>query len=365
MEFFNKKEEVIDLQLTQYGKHLLSLGKLKPVYYAFYDDGIIYDSNYLSFNEPQYEAELRIQENTPNLKPFHNFHSIEDEMKKAIEAKNSGDSGLAQQLIEATPEKSQILIAPLAKSDLGNDKIPAWNITLLDGKMLPGSTTATLALSSSGVVLDIPQIEVQINYKVVVNELGGSTTQTYTAAVMNGEIDGIPQSLLEQQLAGFDDINYDVKTFEDGTSFNITTNDLIVQVIEENVPYANDNFDIEVYGIRDNELQQGTETTTVTEVLPLRFLTEPDLIIDDILYDEEEINRSPIPDIDSSFVDYYFDFEADDEIEASLICNKIKNGEYDLYRFARRDFECPDTKSNYQFLDPYAAKSADDQCGSE
>ena len=37
MEFFDKKEEVIDLQLTQYGKYLLSLGKLKPVYYAFGD----------------------------------------------------------------------------------------------------------------------------------------------------------------------------------------------------------------------------------------------------------------------------------------------------------------------------------------
>ena len=38
MEFFDKKEEVIDLQLTQYGKYLLSLGKLRPIFYAFYDD---------------------------------------------------------------------------------------------------------------------------------------------------------------------------------------------------------------------------------------------------------------------------------------------------------------------------------------
>ena len=34
MEFFNKKEEVIDLQLTEYGKYLLSLGKFKPIFYA-------------------------------------------------------------------------------------------------------------------------------------------------------------------------------------------------------------------------------------------------------------------------------------------------------------------------------------------
>ena len=65
MEFFNKKEEVIDLQLTQYGKLLLSTGKLKPVYYAFHDENIIYDSNYAGFSETQNEAHPRIQENTP------------------------------------------------------------------------------------------------------------------------------------------------------------------------------------------------------------------------------------------------------------------------------------------------------------
>ena len=35
MEFFNKKEEVIDFKLTEYGKNLLAQGKLKPAYYAF------------------------------------------------------------------------------------------------------------------------------------------------------------------------------------------------------------------------------------------------------------------------------------------------------------------------------------------
>ena len=44
MEFFNKKEEVIDLKLTQFGRHLLSKGKFKPVYYSFFDDNIMYDS---------------------------------------------------------------------------------------------------------------------------------------------------------------------------------------------------------------------------------------------------------------------------------------------------------------------------------
>jgi len=36
MEFFNKKEEVLDFQLTEYGKYLMSLGILRPAYYAFF-----------------------------------------------------------------------------------------------------------------------------------------------------------------------------------------------------------------------------------------------------------------------------------------------------------------------------------------
>ena len=40
MKFFNKKEDVLDIQLTQYGKHLLSKGELEPTYYAFFDDDV-------------------------------------------------------------------------------------------------------------------------------------------------------------------------------------------------------------------------------------------------------------------------------------------------------------------------------------
>ena len=60
MKFFNKKEQVIDLQITQYGKHMFSKGKFKPVYYSFYDDDILYDSQYGIGTETQ----KNIQENS-------------------------------------------------------------------------------------------------------------------------------------------------------------------------------------------------------------------------------------------------------------------------------------------------------------
>ena len=43
MSYFDKKEDVLDLKLTPYGRHLLSRGKLMPKYYSFLDDDVIYN----------------------------------------------------------------------------------------------------------------------------------------------------------------------------------------------------------------------------------------------------------------------------------------------------------------------------------
>ena len=42
MDFFDKKEDVLDFQLTEYGKYLLQNGVLEPAYYAFFDDDILF-----------------------------------------------------------------------------------------------------------------------------------------------------------------------------------------------------------------------------------------------------------------------------------------------------------------------------------
>ena len=45
-KFLDKKETVIDYQMTPYGNYLLSTGIVKPAYYAFYDSNILYDKKY-------------------------------------------------------------------------------------------------------------------------------------------------------------------------------------------------------------------------------------------------------------------------------------------------------------------------------
>ena len=77
MEFFDKKQDVLDIQLTTYGKQLLSRGMFVPKYYTFSDDGIMYDSMWMTSGsstaaplaqEEQSMREPRIQEDTPRLK---------------------------------------------------------------------------------------------------------------------------------------------------------------------------------------------------------------------------------------------------------------------------------------------------------
>ena len=104
-------------------------------------------------------------------------------------------------------------------------------------------------------------------------------------------------------------------------------------------------------------------TTFTQKAQQLKFLTEPDLVVNDILIDEAEGNILPVSEIDSSFADYYFDIEADDEIDASIICELIKNGDKDKYKFARKDFECRDIQPNYKLTNPYPQNEQDPQCG--
>jgi hypothetical protein len=63
-KFLNKKEQVFDLQLTSYAKYLMSIGKFKPAFYAFYDDNVLYDKKYAftSSSETQSDVDKRIKD---------------------------------------------------------------------------------------------------------------------------------------------------------------------------------------------------------------------------------------------------------------------------------------------------------------
>ena len=61
MEIIDKKEETLQLVLTEKGREKLSKSMFKPHSYAFYDNEIIYDNSYNNKSEEQNLIQPRIK----------------------------------------------------------------------------------------------------------------------------------------------------------------------------------------------------------------------------------------------------------------------------------------------------------------
>jgi len=338
MEFFNKKEEVLDLQLTQYGKYLLSIGKLNPAYYTLHDENVIYDSQFSQGAELQNEARVRIQSDTPSLKAQYNFVSLDSMQSKAADFQDD-------------KERTGGVTRPLATSNLGSDKIPSWNISALGGTLLTGSTTSVITSSASSIVQEIPQIGAEVTYNISPVMIDNTFTEGELKEISLGQADGIPQDILQGIPTSFG-----VEILSDGSSFSIERDDLILQIVEDNAPMGNDNFEVEIFQV---------ETETVNDIateklVPMVFKKEPILIVNDILV--EAVEEDDV-EIDSTFVEYYFDLELDGEINSDVMCSKLTNADKDIYKYAFKEFACPDIQPNYQYLSPYSQKETDTECG--
>ena len=86
-KFINKKEQVYDLQLTSYAKYLLSIGRFKPSYYAFFDDNVLYDKKYAftGSNEAQNDVDTRIKEETQYLESLVLFRDVEETLNRSLD----------------------------------------------------------------------------------------------------------------------------------------------------------------------------------------------------------------------------------------------------------------------------------------
>jgi hypothetical protein len=347
MEFFNKKEEVLDLQLTQYGKYLLSIGKLNPAYYTLHDDNVIYDSEFSQGVEQQSEARVRIQSDTPILKTQYNFVSLDSMQSKDPDFQDD-------------KERTGVMTRPLATSNLGSDKIPSWNINTLGGTLLTASMTPTTPTSGFSIVQEIPQIGAEVTYYITPVMIDDVLAEGDIELIESGVSDGTEQPVIEG-----DSIAYGVEILEDGSSFLIHEDYLILQIVEDNAPMGSDNFEVEVFEVKTQlrlEFDPSTflwTSTSEEELIPMVFKKEPILIVNDILVDAVEEDDV---EIDSTFAGYYFDLELDGEISSDIICPRLVNVDKDVYKYAFRQFACPDTQ-DYQYLSPYSQKETDTECG--
>ena len=231
MGFLNKKEDVIDFELTQYGKLLVSQGKFKPVYYAFFDDDIIYDQRYANGGglETQKNIETRIFDNTPSLNAQYLFHSVDifEKQQQIIRTDSSdplaGFSDDIKEKLQQTPEKHYALTSPLGNSSLITDYAPSFTLTLAKGEI---SNVEIVISGSDNKDFSIQKIP-QINLKDVVFYVKAVDGENITPDVMD-------------------------EPFADGSYLSVIDNHITLSLKEENVPLTRDNFDIEVYALDEN-----------------------------------------------------------------------------------------------------------------
>jgi hypothetical protein len=184
MGFFNKKEDVLDLELTAYGKYLLSQGRLNPTYYAFFDDDVLYDLKAAGSEEFQNDSERRIKYNTPGLRTQPNRTGAETRTNEFLQnvtttlaASTVADNSVA--FVDAfnmapnpfEAQSTESYIGPIGTSDLKTQYAPAWHINMLHGEITSSLDYKTANLTASnpglahGYVQNIPQLNIELDYR--------------------------------------------------------------------------------------------------------------------------------------------------------------------------------------------------------
>ena len=292
MRFFDQKEEVIDIQLTQLGRKLLSAGKLRPVYYAFFDDDVLYDLNFAnnsgSYLEVQSKTAERITKETPRLKTQATFNGY-PERKEKLPGENNDIAHYSFGM-------------PIGNCSIGSEHAPAWNIDFLYNEI---DKTIDHYTGSLGRPVLIPQINTTVEFESHVSKIGpdGKLLQNYIPAELSDV-----HSILMGQTPGMDgtgdteDEELQMPVAEDGTVIQIKPDYLLLEVIEKNVDFLKENFEIEVFELIDTGQKNSLGNSIVIEK-PLEFFNP-----------HRESNIMP------HHVEYWMEIQTDEDVLPEYFC---------------------------------------------
>ncbi len=274
MEFFNKKEEVLDIQLTQFGKNLLSRGRFKPVYYQMFDDDILYNTENAGFSEHQNDAEIRILSETPKMKTLYLTCGVETKYYIEEEKIISGEIPRFQPTnVRVEPlVQEKILLYPLHSAEKDNQNAPRYNLV---SHTLPFSREVYfLSLTGSGVQKKIPQLDLEPKY----------TFKTDRESAFDHP------AMIDEET--FVDLLSSEVVFADNSKIKMMEKEIILDLEEYNTFYGLDNFTIEFYEITEpvnnNEHQSLRKINNIEEINKLFHIrTDEDVASVKILTDKE------------------------------------------------------------------------------
>ena len=241
MTFMNKKEEVLDIKLTQYGKKLLSIGELDPVYYTFHDEGVIYDSQYAAFQENQNETSERILETTPSLRTQHNFTSAK-ESGGIIKITNPDGSTDEIDIYQISSRAA--LGSALGKSEYNNQKYPAFKMSIFGGEITSVDTGSANQYGEK-----IPQINCTVETLAYIRNID--------------DVQKYPNP--------FEDVSSPIDA--NGSYLAIKTPKFLLELLEKNTDFDSSNFDIEVYESGSKDIMESCwmlEKTQTMLYFPLK-----------------------------------------------------------------------------------------------
>ena len=367
MSFFNRKEEVIDIEITPYGKFLLSVGRFKPAFYDFSDDDILYDSayavgrNYAGQYEQQNEIEERIKE-TPRIKTLHQTFGVETNIKEVNRqivkgmVDNIGTGNGVEnifdtihklgQKVQPISEKDHFFGSKLGTCDMQSNYAPAWSVQYLMGEISSSAPFLEVLTQKSPlafgknegqrIIYPIPQIN--SIYELKYNPELADTPDAGEIAEPDEEF---PDAVLsEMEEFGYPD--------EETKLMNLMHNGFVLDISELNTPFEKENFEISVFmsePIFSGSIPAGNDAPTgQVKLTPLSFARQPKNILD---LDNEQalIQQVDFEQLDSSFVEHYFHVLVDDEINNDLLCS-IKPYHINKGVFANKDEQCLDESGN-------------------
>lgn len=276
MTFFDKKQDVLKIELTPYGRSLLSNGKLMPKYYAFFDDDIVYDVSAIGATEEQDAIKNRILNETPRLRPQRDLTSPENLISNFERGESSSRPFSQVQLNHLTE--------PLGTSDGTERDASSWRLTTILGEI--DNVDSTYDVSGS-YLRQIPQVDMTIEYTMQVRNVRDDSPvrgQTTSPA--------IPAS----------------GVFDDGTYLEIMDEQIIARIIEENGFTFKEGLEVEAFIFEEEET-----------LVPLKITPRTQSIVNDMLVETDDT----FVEIDDTYLEYWMSIFFDEDIPDSDLCKGI------------------------------------------
>jgi hypothetical protein len=324
-KFLDKKEQVIDFKLTNYGHYLIGNGIFEPVYYSFVDDNVVYDSEYFGrTGEAQNDIHTRIKQETQYLESLVLFEQVGNQ--------NTPVTDLNVFDIEPTPTQYEPRIDEFRLNSLIGDafvgedkqKVPSWKMVSLRNDISSSSEIDTANNTR------IPQINITANYHKRAIDLEDYNNMSFNTS--------------DQR------VNEAVSSvFADGKVVYLEMNDVLVYLEEVNTEILNENFDIEVFLDQD-----GTLTRKY-------FVTKQEQIVDGMMTSANPVSVSE-DELTEDSIEKFFSVFIDKEIDRETACKLAAEFNSESY-YIDLDFDCSQTEVREDlFYDIYGSETEAEIC---